>query len=146
MARATLLEKEQQASLKRPEHLDQRIRFITKLASWELGDEIGGMAVGDVDHVEAQLFCGSSRRLSLGMGKPGRVGPVIIAEVKHDDFGGGATIGLLESKKGPTAPLGSVSLTTATVRPSLPRWRRGMFVREPDWLDARADQCPLCLR
>jgi hypothetical protein len=63
------------------------------LASRELGDEIDGMAVGDVDHVEAQLFCGSSRRFSLGRGEPGRVGPVVIAEAKHDDFGGGITIG-----------------------------------------------------
>ena len=56
------------------------------LASRELDDEIGGTAVGDVDHVEAQLFGGSSRLVGLGMREPGRVGPPITVEAEHDDF------------------------------------------------------------
>jgi hypothetical protein len=46
------------------------------LASRELADEIGGPAVGDVDRVETQLFCGSSRLVGLGTREPSRVGPV----------------------------------------------------------------------
>jgi hypothetical protein len=67
------------------------------LARRELGDEIGGVTVGDLNHVEAQLFCGGSRLIGLDMGEPGRAGPVVIAEAKHDDFGGGITIGFWNS-------------------------------------------------
>ena len=61
------------------------------LASREFADEIGSRSVGNVDYVEAQLFCGGPGGVGLGIGKPGRVRLVGIAEAKHDDFGGGIT-------------------------------------------------------
>ena len=90
--------------------------------------------LGDVDHVEAQLFGGSSRLVGLGMGEPGRVGPIVIAKAKHDDFGGGIIIGfwnrflghdiLRNLKGGRRPPWVQGSLTAATLRPSLSRWRQ----------------------
>jgi hypothetical protein len=56
------------------------------LASREFGDEISRCSVGDLDHVEAQLFCGGSGLVGLGMGEPGRVGPPITVEAEYDDF------------------------------------------------------------
>ena len=37
------------------------------LASWEFPDKIGRPAVGDLDHVEVQLFGGGSGRVGLGL-------------------------------------------------------------------------------
>ena len=49
-----------------PDWRDHRWTGRMDLASRKFGYEIGGTAVGDVDHVEAQLF-GGSRRLGLGI-------------------------------------------------------------------------------
>jgi hypothetical protein len=64
------------------------------LASREFGDEISCCSVGDLDHVEAQLFGGNSCLVGLGVREPGRVGPPITVEAEHDDFACcGITIG-----------------------------------------------------
>ena len=64
------------------------------LASRKFADEIGRRSVGDLDHVEAQLFGGGSRLVGLGMGEPGRVGPPITVEAEHDDFRCASALGL----------------------------------------------------
>jgi hypothetical protein len=56
------------------------------LASREFGDEISSSSVGHLDHVEAQLFGGSSRLVDLGMREPGRMRPPISVKAEHDDF------------------------------------------------------------
>ena len=69
-----------------PDWRDHRWTGRMDLASRKFRDEIGRPSVGDLDHVEAQLFGGSSRLVGLGMGEPGRVGPPITVEAEHDDF------------------------------------------------------------
>jgi hypothetical protein len=69
-----------------PDWRDHRWASRMDLASREFGDEFGGSSVGNHNHVEAQLFGGSSRWLSLGRREPGRVRPPITVEAEHDNF------------------------------------------------------------
>ena len=69
-----------------PDWRDHRWPGRMDLASRKFGDEISGRSVGDLNHVEAQLFGGSSRLVGLGMREPGCVGPPISVEAEHDDF------------------------------------------------------------
>ena len=65
---------------------DHRWAGRMDLASREFPDKIGCPAVGNVDHVEVQLFGGGSRLVGLGMRELGCPGPPITVEAEHDDF------------------------------------------------------------
>jgi hypothetical protein len=65
---------------------DHRWAGRMDLASREFPDKIGRLAVGDLDHVEAQLVGSGSGLVGLGMGEPGCPGPPITVEAEHDDF------------------------------------------------------------
>jgi hypothetical protein len=69
-----------------PDWRDHRWASRVDLASREFGYEISRYSVGHLDHVEAQLFCGGSGLVGLGMGEPGRMRPPITVEAEHDDF------------------------------------------------------------
>jgi hypothetical protein len=69
-----------------PDRRDHRWASRMNLPGRDLGDQIGGSPVGDLDHVEAELFGGGSSWLSLSMREPGRVRPPITVEAEDDDF------------------------------------------------------------
>ena len=69
-----------------PDWRDHRWACRMDPARRDLGDQIGGSPVRDLDHVEAELFGGGSSWLSLSMREPARVRPPITVEAEDDDF------------------------------------------------------------